>query len=68
MYVASADGVQCISPQMVILRVASGLAWNEETGKVLPSTLKFSYGGHSTSGEESRAVEGTDADREKETA
>ena len=29
---------------MLILRVASGRAWSEETGKALPSTVKFAPG------------------------
>lgn len=34
---------QVISPQLLILRVASGRGWDEETGWVRPSTLKFSH-------------------------
>ncbi|KAF8548726.1 hypothetical protein OG21DRAFT_1422559 [Imleria badia] len=33
--------MMCISPQMLILRVASGRAWDEETCKARQSTLKF---------------------------
>lgn len=38
------NDVQCISPQMLILRVASGLAWDEDTTKAPPSTFKVATG------------------------
>lgn len=62
--VTSAYGLQCISPQMLILRVASGRAWNEETGKALPSMLKFAPGDGSV-WTESQGFEDSDGTRHK---
>ncbi|KAI9566084.1 hypothetical protein HD554DRAFT_2194648 [Boletus coccyginus] len=41
--------LMCISPQLLILRVASGRAWDEETGRAGLSTLQFDMAAESHS-------------------